>query len=239
VKRDGFYYTGLHRGVGCREPALALDNQRNTQNYYALLMQCLNRAWPRQVTAGGDRFTAPKLLFWSSSVQSPCSGGAAVSFYCGVNETIYIKYNDDMRLWRERPDRTNRLITRLYVTFTAAHEYGHHLQQITGILPAARDLGYSTSAPREQMLQVSRRIEIQASCLAAVFMGANRSSYEITGAKLTAYRYLQAQLGDENVRGRPRDHGSRASNQRFMSQGFATRNNAFCNTFVASASKVS
>lgn len=240
VTRDGFYFTGLQASVGCKDPGLPLSNARNTQNYYALVIQCLNKAWPRQVSAGRDQFRAPKLVFWSGYVQSPCSGGATVSFYCGTSETIYIKYNDDMSLWRSRPDPLNRRITHVWVTFTAAHEYGHHLQQVSGILPATYELGYDSRAPKEQMLAISRRIEVQASCLAAVFMGANKSSNGLaTGAKARAWTFIRDNTGDENRPGGDRDHGSRASNAAFMRQGFATRNNAYCNTFTASASKVS
>jgi predicted metalloprotease len=127
----------------------------------------------------------------------------------------------------------------MWATYTVAHEFSHHLQQLTGILPAANRLEYE--APNRQVeLELSRRVELQASCLGTAFMGANKSTYGITGSDLTIYRrYVEAQTGDENNRGGPRDHGARTSHQYWTERGFNTLNSTNCNTFTASASKVS
>jgi predicted metalloprotease len=121
----------------------------------------------------------------------------------------------------------------------AGREFAHHLQQLTGILPAARQLQYD-APDLDARLELSRRIELQASCLSAVFAGANQLSYGITGLDLTIYQnYVQAQTGDENNRGGPRDHGARASHLYWTGRGFTTLDSVSCNTFTASASKVS
>jgi hypothetical protein len=209
------------------------------QRYYANLVGCLNRAWVTPVRRAQDTFAAPRVVFWSGTVQSPCAGGSSVSFYCASSRTLYLKYEDDIKLWTRSADTANRAFARMWATYTAGHEFGHHVQQLTGILPAAAQLEYD--APnREARLELSRRIELQASCLGAVFMGANRLPYGITGLDLTVYRrYVEAQTGDENNRGGPRDHGSRSSHQYWTGRGFNTLNSANCNTFTASASKVS
>jgi predicted metalloprotease len=239
VTADRFYATGAQSGVGCREPQGALNNQASVQRYYSNLVGCLNKAWAPKVRAGQDKFAAPRVVFWSGTVQSPCAGGSLVSFYCGASQTLYLKFSDDIKLWNRSPDSANRAFARMWATYTVAHEFSHHLQQLTGILPAAHRLEYE-AANREALLEVSRRIELQASCLGTAFMGANKSSYGITGTDLTIYRrYVEAQTGDENNRGGPRDHGARASHQYWAGRGFNTLDSANCNTFTASASKVS
>ena len=162
-----------------------------------------------------------------------------MSFYCGRSQTMYLKYDDDIQLWNRSADSSSRSFSRMWATYTAGHEYGHHIQQLTGILPAAQRLRYD-APDREAALEASRRIELQASCLAAVFMGAHRASYGITGLDLTIYRrYVEARTGDENTNGGPRDHGRRASHRFWASRGFNSPTSASCNTFTASASKVS
>ena len=239
VTTDAFYATGVQRSVGCSEPQVALNTKATVETYYANLVACLDKAWPPQVEKAGDTFVAPRVVFWTGSTQSPCAGGSSVSFYCGATRTLYLKYQDDIKLWNRSIDSANRSFSRMWATYTAGHEFGHHLQQLTGILPAARQLEYD-APDRAARLEVSRRLELQASCLSAAFMGANRRSYGITGLDLTIYRrYIEAQTGDENNRGGSRDHGARASHQYWAARGFTTLDSASCNTFTASASKVS
>jgi hypothetical protein len=236
---DAFYSTGALAGVGCREPQVALNSQATVQQYYGNLVGCLTKTWAPKVRAGQDKFTSPRVIFWSGTIQSPCASGSPVSFYCDATQTIYLKSSDDIKLWNRSPDSANRAFARMWATYTVAREFGHHLQQLTGILPAAHRLEYE-AANSEAGLEVSRRIELQASCLGTAFMGADKSSYGITGSDLTIYRrYVEAQTGDENNRGGPRDHGSRASHQYWAGRGFNTLDSANCNTFTASASKVS
>lgn len=239
VSADAFYATGVLRSVNCREPQVALSSQAAVQTYYGNLVGCLSRSWAPKVAAAQDTFTPPRVMFWSGSVQSPCTSGSPVSFYCPANQTLYLQFDDDIKLWTRSADSTNRAFARMWVTYTAGHEFGHHVQQVTGILSAATRLEYD--APnREARLELSRRIELQASCLGTSFMGANKLSYGITGLDLTVYRrYVEAQTGDENNRAGPRDHGARASHQYWTALGFNTLDSSKCNTFTASASKVS
>ncbi len=239
VTAAALYSTGKQASVGCQESKVALNNPANVQTYYRNLVSCLDKAWEPKVKAAKDTFAAPRLLFWTGTAQSPCAGGASVSFYCGANQTLYLKYTDDIKLWSRSPDGANRAFARMWATYTAGHEFAHHLQQLTGILPAARALQYD-APDADTRLELTRRLELQASCLSAVFSGANRISYGIDGLDLTIYKnYVQAQTGDENNRGGPRDHGARASHLYWTGRGFTTLDSVSCNTFTASASKVS
>nr|WP_275402421.1 neutral zinc metallopeptidase [Streptomyces sp. SID13031] len=216
-----------------------MSKQANVQVYYSNLVACMGKGWAPKVQAAKDTFTPPRLVLWSGVIQSPCAGGSSVSFYCGASQTLYLKYTDDIKLWSRSPDAANRAFARMWATYTAGHEYAHHLQQLTGILPAARQLQYD-ARDQDARLELSRRLELQASCLSAVFTGANQSSYGITGLDLTIYHnYVQAQTGDENNRGGPRDHGARANHLYWTGRGFTTLDSVSCNTFTAAAGKVS
>ncbi|WBQ04548.1 neutral zinc metallopeptidase [Kribbella sp. CA-293567] len=239
VTADAIYATGVQRPVGCQESPVPLSKQANVQAYYSNVVACLNKAWAPQVEAAKDPFTPPRLNFWSGVVQSPCATGSSVSFYCGPNRTVYLKFTDDIKLWTRSPDAANRAFARMWATYTAGHEYAHHLQQLTGIMAAAQQLQYD-APDQDARLELSRRVELQASCLSAVFTGANRTSYGINGLDLTIYQnYVQAQTGDENNRGGPRDHGGRANHLYWTGRGFTTLDSVSCNTFTATAGKVS
>jgi uncharacterized protein len=237
VTKNRIYVTGVQRSVGCREPSLRPSNGRNASNYWALVKQCLDSAWPRHVRAAGYEFRAPRTIYWAGdSVDSPCGGGfVAVPFYCSGNETLYMKVDVFVKNYNKYPDAENRAYTRMWYSRSVAHEYGHHLQHLTGILEAAHDLRYQ--APnREARLEMSRRIELQANCLAGVFLGANRRSYPISGTELRMWNQYVVTAGDPP--GYPRDHGSGRSNQRFMGYAFKTMNPGHCATFRAPSAHV-
>jgi predicted metalloprotease len=116
---------------------------------------------------------------------------------------------------------------------TFAHEYGHHVQQMTGILDASwrRQRQHRTTAGA---LQESRRRELQASCFGNVYLGADRQWFPFTGQLLTMWNFTVTHSGDEYSRPRIRDHGSRLNHGWWAKRGFFSANPGLCNTFTAS-----
>jgi predicted metalloprotease len=179
----------------------------------------------------GAQFVPPRLIAFSGSTTSPCSGNAPSSFYCSANRTIYMDAGTDVNFYRRYGNVGYQVAwKRADMSNTMAHEYGHHLQHLTGILRAKNNIKYELSG--DKALEVSRRTELQATCFGTVFLGANRSSYRLSGEFKRQLDYLHAHSGDEYST--VRDHGSRAVQPRWANAGFVTRNPGSCNTFVAS-----
>ena len=138
-------------------------------------LQSLNQTWGAvfQQQGYGDRFQQPTLdLFGGGGVRTAC--GAASSsmgpFYCPGDQTIYIDttfYDQLARMSGNSGD-----FARYYVL---AHEYGHHIQQITGIADQIRSVQQQNPQAANQ-LQV--RMELQADCYAGVWAGRNRNLIE-------------------------------------------------------------
>lgn len=135
-------------------------------------LQSLNQTWAAtfQQQGFGDRFQQPTLdLFGGGGVRTAC--GAAESsmgpFYCPGDQTIYIdtSFYDQLA----RMSGTGGDFARYYVL---AHEYGHHIQQITGIADQIRSVQQQNPRAANQ-LQV--RMELQADCYAGVWAGKNRN----------------------------------------------------------------
>ena len=238
VTRDKFYFTGLHTGVGCREPSIRPTSSRNAATYHGLVIRgCLDRAFVRQLRAAGDPTKAPAIIYWSGNVSTPCSGGAStVSFFCSVNDTIYVLLDEPLELWQKWgvAGSRGRIAARMRMTHLTAHEYGHHLQHASGILEAAHDLEYDANS-RSAALEWSRRIELQASCFAAVFVSANSRSYGVTGSVKSGWNWV-VNTGDRPSG--PRDHGSKKNHVYWSERGWNSRNLAMCNTFSASSTLV-
>jgi predicted metalloprotease len=115
-----------------------------------------------------------------------------------------------------------------------AHEYGHHVQALTGMLRAADskivDAGEETPAG----LEMSRRIELQANCFAGMFLVAASGSIGPGLAEEAAedFHYAMEEPPEKNAHGSPDNQGEWASN------GFTTGVTSSCNTYAASAEAV-
>ena len=80
----------------------------------------------------------------------------------------------------------------------AAHEFGHHLQATTGMLPE-----YATrygQANRQGRYELSRRLELQAECFEGVFLGRVGPSVKLTARDRVELRFWHSYTGDEDAR---------------------------------------
>ncbi|MFC0623697.1 neutral zinc metallopeptidase [Kribbella deserti] len=234
VKQNKLYRVGRLASAGCQEPAVKPTSKQAVLKYYQRMLPCLNKFWAPVVRKAGYPFRAPKLVVYDNGKpNSPCSGHADTAFYCGGNETISMRWQDDVKSYKRDP-----LWARVDMMSTMAHEYGHHVQMLTNILisSTSREGWAKTKAAK---LEENRRMELQASCLGALFLGANKASMELTGRKLAEWEYLAKHSGDEYNPKKVRDHGSKASHWYWESGAFRTPDPAKCNTFTAPAKRVS
>lgn len=227
LKRNRLYRVGAMTSAGCAPAAQTpLDSSANLLSYYRSTLTCLDRAWKGSWTKlrkAGVRFRAPKVVVHNGTSSSPCGTPGRLSFYCGRNKTIYMYDAEIVNPWNAYPDdEYSHGLTRLAATHTLAHEYGHHVQQLTGILRAigARYKG-----------RVERRAELQASCLGNVWLSAQRDAYPILAdyaQRPELWRYISVS-----------NHGSTGNQAYWTERGYASSRPGECNTFKAPGSKVS
>jgi predicted metalloprotease len=216
----------------CAEPAFPPVTLANAQKYYNRLLPCLNRTWSLAMQKAGLPFRAPKAVVYVGRLSSPCGLQRGLrAAYCGANATIYLPFALDSRYYRNNP-----VYARAIMLNTFAHEYGHHVQNLSGILVAS--VTRQQSMTPIQKLQESRRRELQATCLGAAYLGANAAVIPLRGALLANYRFLIAHTGDDYARPRVYDHGNRVSNYQWSIAGFNSKQPNFCNTFTAAEARV-
>jgi uncharacterized protein len=238
ARANKLYQAGQMRSVGCRESGTAPSNEAGARTYYRAVADCLERSWPSLMSNAGMTFREPTILAWTGSVDTPCGFiNGSVSFYCPPNETIYLEWSGDAKMYNQDSSNAARAYARMAATHTVAHEYGHHIQNLVGIMRAYSELRHAAGS-RDKELELSRRVELQASCLADVFLGANQPSYPITGQNRTAWVYLVEHSGDNYNPAGIRDHGDKQSHAFWAKRGFQSENPSSCNTFTASPSQV-
>ena len=199
------------------EQAICTSNEYATETCNAL--QSLNQTWARafQQEGIGDRFEEPTLRFATARNFRTACGSASVGvgpFYCPGDQTIYIDtgfYDQLARMAGNRGD-----FARLYVV---AHEYGHHIQTITGISGQIRS---AQQANPRSANQLNVRMELQADCLAGVWASRNRNLIE--PGDVEEGMQAAAAIGDDTLtRGRASPesftHGTSAQRSEALQRG--------------------
>lgn len=167
-------------------------------------LSSLNKTWQPVFAAAGVPFKAPKLVFYSQAGQSGC--GAAQSamgpFYCPADHGIYL--DTDFFAQMDRDLGAKGKFARDYVI---AHEYGHHIQRLTGVSDQIRSL--QSQNPR-QANALSVRLELQADCYAGVWAAKNRTRLE--PGDMESGLNAAAAIGDDTLM---RNAGRRVSPEQF------------------------
>ncbi len=234
VKKNDFYSTGRLLPSKCAEPRIRPTSKTQVTRYFQAMLPCLNKSWAPTVRESGQAFRAPRLVVFKGSATSPCTGTSKNAFYCGTNETIYMPWPEEVEEYRD----ADRTWARIDMAATLAHEYGHHVQKLTGILDASQSRQDGAPTKAGQLLE-SRRVELQAECLSAVYLGGNKRYFPVEGRMYDKWEWRSEHHGDEYNDENIRDHGSRESVAAWSKRGFDSADPKSCNTFTAPAQKVS
>jgi hypothetical protein len=213
----------------CKLPVFHRDAD-GLRAYYTALIACLDAVWRPVLLTGGMPHRTPLSNLAEHPGQTGCGnpdddgeGGEFTALYCPADETLYLPLDRLKSVDRGGPSSHLAIV---------AHEYGHHVQQLSGLLGAAADerdkAGDDTPAGHE----VTRRIELQANCFAGLFLAA-------VAAHGSVSRSLAGQaVADFRNGGLPDTHGSRAHQASWASRGYQQRTTAACNTWSASVADV-
>jgi predicted metalloprotease len=204
-----------------------------TANAYATescnALSSLNGTWQPIFAQSNVAFQQPELVFYAGGTNSGCGAASSAMgpFYCPADQGIYIdtSFYDEMAKQLGAPGD----FARYYVM---AHEYGHHIQRLTGTADSVRRAQQSNPSQANQ-LQV--RMELQADCYAGVWAGKNRNLIEPGDFEegMTA----ASAIGDDTLssgRASPESftHGTSAQRMEWLRRGLTSGNEDQCDTFA-------
>ncbi len=200
--------------------------------FYEALMSCLNEEWRPAVESAGYDYTEPGLVVFDAEITTPCGNaspgdGRTLAFYCPIDEVMYADVSQMRKFFGDND---------VAYAIVIGHEFGHHVQNEVGALDAFETVVYDDFDNR---LELNRRVELQASCLGGIFLGAIAESYPMDETKLRQLSRVGGSFGDEPGGGDgDRDHGSGASNREWINAGYSDNDLAGCNTFTAAGDQV-
>lgn len=143
--------------------------------------------WGEVFRQNGSQYEEPRLVLFRGTTESAC--GVATSqagpHYCPYDKTIYL----DETFFEELRKRYGGSSGEVAQAYVIAHEVGHHVQNILGLL----DL----SAQKTQ--EDSIAIELQADCYAGVWAHSQARSGVFEGNEIEQAMSAAAAVGDDNI----------------------------------------
>ncbi|MGC0368786.1 KPN_02809 family neutral zinc metallopeptidase [Microbacterium sp. SLBN-111] len=227
--------TGGERIANCET---GQDANSNDDCRLAAASLNLDQFWGKTV----EGYSKPQLIIVDGAASSPCgtASNATGPFYCPPDQTVYIDPTF-FAVLRQQFDTNAGPLAQLYVL---AHEYGHHVQNLIGVMDQYPNNG---TGPASNGV----RTELQADCFAGAWVADAADQVDESGTpylepptteQITNALAAAAAVGDDHIQAEsggvvnPESwtHGSSEQRQRWFEAGRSGGVNA-CDTFAVAA----
>ncbi|CAI9416582.1 hypothetical protein ANOBCDAF_03757 [Pleomorphomonas sp. T1.2MG-36] len=204
------------------------------RDFVATVLADTEDTWAEVFKADGKRYKATPLVLFSGQIRSACGFASAASgpFYCPGDGKIYIDlaFYDELRQTFGAPGDFAQ-------AYVIAHEVGHHVQDLVGLLPAFNERRQRLDEAGANALSV--RVELQADCYAGIWGHYAEKKGILERGDLEEALNAATQIGDDAIQKRTQgyvvpesfNHGSSADRKRWFKIGFDTGDAESCNTF--------
>jgi predicted metalloprotease len=217
---------------GAPDPA-STDATRADAAFLRAAFDSAQQLWQRQFTGAGVPFQPGHLVLFHTQVHTPCGvqSPEVGPFYCPASATVYL--NTD---FFDALAAQHGLQSGWAAGYVTAHEVGHHIQTLLGVLQRNAALEQADPAGINAR---SVLVELQADCYAGVWLHELRGVGALSESDVQDIVNAAAIVGDDfqrNQAGRALEpetwtHGSSAQRVRWLRRGMESGAPATCDTF--------
>lgn len=204
------------------------------RQFVSVMLRSTEDAWTGIFKASGDRYEKPTLVMFSGETQSTC-GFASVAtgpFYCSGDRKVFL----DTDFFQELADKFGAS-GEFADAYVVAHEVGHHVQNLLGILPKFNQMRQSMSEAEANRMSV--RVELQADCFAGIWAHYAQGRGIVEPGDMEQALNAAQQIGDDTLQKRSQgyvvpesfNHGTSEQRMRWLKTGFDSGDLKRCDTF--------
>lgn len=184
--------------------------------------------WTQEFKKMGRTYEPPQLVLFTGSVQSGC-GGASSSmgpFYCSADQSVYI----DLSFFTEMKQQLGADGDFAYA-YVIAHEVGHHVQHLLGILSEAHS--QMSRVSEKESNRISVRLELQADFFAGIWAYHDNAMFgSLEEGDIEEGINVASKIGDDYLQKKAQgytvpdafNHGTSAQRVRWLKKGLRSGN---------------
>lgn len=221
------------------QPQTKLDSKLEAQlnELSRVVLADTETVWSNYFAKNGSRHTPTTLVLYTAGTQTACGTGQAAMgpFYCPADRKVYI----DLSFYEDMRKKLGASGDAAF-SYVIAHEVGHHVQNLLGILPQVNQMQQAANS-KAQANALSVKLELQADCFAGIWAhyAVNQNLFE-EGDIEEAVNAAEA-VGDDRLQKRSQGyvvhdsftHGSSAERMAWFKRGLNSGDVNQCNTFAA------
>jgi predicted metalloprotease len=191
--------------------------------------------WTGIFKSQGKTYEKPYLVAFSGQTRSGCGSASAATgpFYCPEDRKVYL----DMNFFQQLSDKFGAP-GEFAEAYVVAHEVGHHVQNLLGILPKVNQMRQQMSEADSNKMSV--RVELQADCFAGIFGKFEQQRGYIKPDDIEDAMNAARQIGDDTLQKKSQgyvvpesfNHGTSAQRVKWFKQGFDSGKLTSCDTFT-------
>ncbi|MBB4301110.1 hypothetical protein GGD81_000125 [Rhodobium orientis] len=217
-----------------RQTAPAGGRNDEGRAFVGVILADTEDVWNRIFSANDRKYEEPALVLFSGRARSACGFASAASgpFYCPGDRKVYIDlafYEELRRRFKAPGDFAQ--------AYVIAHEVGHHVQNLTGVLPEFNRRRQTLS--EREANQLSVRVELQADCYAGVWAHFTQQKGLLEAGDIEEALNAAHQIGDDAIQKRTQgyvvpdafNHGSSEQRARWFRRGLSSGKVSDCDTF--------
>ncbi|MFT4217211.1 MAG: neutral zinc metallopeptidase [Micropruina sp.] len=218
--------------AACRTGA---DIKQNRDCRFVAYTNSIQSYWGTAMT--GYQPTTTRIFTGRVSTGCGTATSAVGPFYCPVDRIVYLDTGFFDQLTRQLGAKGGDAAE----AYVIAHEYGHHISNLTGVLDRVQQAGNQTGPNSPQV-----KLELQADCYAGVWLANASKDVRSPIAAVTADDVARAadaarSVGDDRIQEQATGridreswtHGSASQRQKWLTTGFTSGDPAKCDTFAA------
>ncbi|MDO5639074.1 MAG: neutral zinc metallopeptidase [Neisseria sp.] len=217
-----------------QQSTLSASQEAQLNELSRVVLADTETTWGNYFAQNNARYSPPTLVLYTAGTQTACGTGQAAMgpFYCPGDRKIYLdlSFYEDMR-------------TKLGAAgdaafgYVIAHEVGHHVQNLLGILPQVNQA--QQSAGKSQANALSVKLELQADCFAGIWARHAEQENIFEQGDLQKAINSAASVGDDRLQKQSQGyavpdsftHGSSEQRVSWFQRGYQSGDINQCNTF--------
>ncbi len=219
---------------GPSRPAPSTQAQTEMKQFISTVLAETEDTWNAIFSNSGRDYEEPRLVLFTGQVRSACGFASAASgpFYCPGDSQVYIdlSFYDELRKRFKAPGDFAQ-------AYVLAHEVGHHVQNLLGVLPKFNKARRNMSKADANAMSV--RVELQADCYAGIWGYNARREGLLERGDLDEALNAATQIGDDAIQKRIQgyvvpesfSHGTSEQRKYWFKRGFESGNPRDCDTF--------